>query len=225
MANVVRIWESQYHTLKKLPKKDQAKMALAMLEYAFDGSVSVDLNYVQDLALTSMKDKLKVSGTGGCPKGRCNNPCGKNQHSEQVNSLPNPLPNSLPNPLVKGLDKSSPTPPSRVYITNPGEYLNNNINFNNSTTRAKQSAFVAPSLDDVLSYAADQSACAGCGGFACDPRVAEEFWSYYSGLGWVLPNDAQTPIRDWKPFLRKWANQPNRFRSASATRDPDDLPI
>ena len=102
--------------------------------------------------------------------------------------------------------------------------LENNIN-NISTTRARKSSFVAPTLDDVLSYAANQSACAGCGGFACDPRVAEEFWSYYSGLGWVLPNDAQTPIRDWKPFLRKWANQPNRFRAASATRDPDDLPI
>jgi hypothetical protein len=102
--------------------------------------------------------------------------------------------------------------------------LENNIN-NISTTRARKSSFVAPTLDDVLSYAATQSSCAGCGGFACTPRVAEEFWSYYSGLGWVLPNDAQTPIRDWKPFLRKWANQPNRFRSASATRDPDDLPI
>ena len=100
-----------------------------------------------------------------------------------------------------------------------------NTGNNISTTRARKSSFVAPTLDDVLSYAADQSACAGCGGFACTPRVAEEFWSYYSGLGWVLPNDAQTPIRDWKPFLRKWANQPNRFRSASATRDPDDLPI
>lgn len=100
-----------------------------------------------------------------------------------------------------------------------------NTGNNISTTRARKSSFVAPTLDDVLSYAADQSACAGCGGFACAPRVAEEFWSYYSGLGWVLPNDAQTPIRDWKPFLRKWANQPNRFRSASATRDPDDLPI
>ena len=100
-----------------------------------------------------------------------------------------------------------------------------NTGNNISTTRARKSLFVAPTLDDVLSYAANQSACAGCGGFACTPRVAEEFWSYYSGLGWVLPNDAQTPIRDWKPFLRKWANQPNRFRSASATRDPDDLPI
>lgn len=100
-----------------------------------------------------------------------------------------------------------------------------NTGNNISTTRARKSSFVAPTLDDVLSYAADQSACAGCGGFACAPRVAEEFWSYYSGLGWVLPNDAQTPIRDWKPFLRKWANQPNRFRPASATRDPDDLPI
>ena len=100
-----------------------------------------------------------------------------------------------------------------------------NTGNNISTTRARKSSFVAPTLDDVLSYAADQSACAGCGGFACTPRVAEEFWSYYSGLGWVLPNDAQTPIRDWKPFLRKWANQPNRFRPASATRDPDDLPI
>lgn len=229
MANVVRIWESQYQTLKKLPRKDQAKMALAMLEFAFSGTVSFGLNYVQDLALTSMRDKLKTTGTGGCPKGHCNNPSGKNQHAVLDNSYPNPLPNSLPNsypnPLVKGLDKSSPTPPSRVSISKLGDNKNtlgNNINI--STTRARESAFVAPTLDDVLSYAADQSSCAGCGGFKCPPNLAEEFWSYYSGLGWVLPNDAQTPIRDWKPFLRKWARSPNRFRSVS-TPEPDDLPI
>lgn len=122
---------------------------------------------------------------------------------------------------VSGPD-TVPVPGSVSNITN-SRIINNNI----STTRAraKQSAFVPPTLDEVLAYATDQSACAGCGGFACDQRTAEEFWSYYSGLGWVLPNDAQTPIRDWKPFLRKWARSPNRFRFASNAPDPDDLPI
>lgn len=126
---------------------------------------------------------------------------------------------------VSGTVSDSGTDTVRGSVSNIIHSRTTGSNIYTTRTRAKQSAFVAPSLDEVLSYAADQSACAGCGGFACDPRVAEEFWSYYSGLGWVLPNDAQTPIRDWKPFLRKWANQPNRFRSASATRDPDDLPI
>lgn len=102
--------------------------------------------------------------------------------------------------------------------------LGNNIN-NISITRARQPAFVPPTLDDVLEYASSQSSCAGCGGFNCPPNLAEEFWSYYSGLGWVLPNDAQTPIRDWKPFLRKWARSPNRFRPSATSHVADDLPI
>ena len=126
---------------------------------------------------------------------------------------------------LRHLKQFSGTDTVRGSVSNIIHSRTTGSNIYTTRTRARKSSFVAPTLDDVLSYAATQSSCAGCGGFACTPRVAEEFWSYYSGLGWVLPNDAQTPIRDWKPFLRKWANQPNRFRSASATRDPDDLPI
>ena len=48
------------------------------------------------------------------------------------------------------------------------------------------------------------------GGFACSDEEALNFYDYYSGIGWVMPNDARTPIINWKPFLRKWIRNPLR---------------
>lgn len=64
--------------------------------------------------------------------------------------------------------------------------------------------FIPPTLEEVLEYAREQNNFAGCGGFACTPEQAEEFWSYYESQGWRIGNDSNTPIRDWKPKLRQW---------------------
>nr|DAI32342.1 MAG TPA: hypothetical protein [Caudoviricetes sp.] len=99
--------------------------------------------------------------------------------------------------------------------------VNENVSENNlenisrlSTTRD------VPSLDDVLSYAAEQDSMAGCGGFVCPRTVAQDFHDYYASIGWTLPNDAHTPVRDWRPLLRRWARNPDRFRRADPP-DPD----
>ena len=68
-----------------------------------------------------------------------------------------------------------------------------------------------PTEKEVLDYAAQQNSFAGIGGFACSQEEAKQFFDYYSGIGWCLPNDAQTPIKDWKPFLRKWVSNPRKF--------------
>lgn len=68
--------------------------------------------------------------------------------------------------------------------------------------------FTPPTEEQVLEYARQQNECAGIGGFACPDDTAQAFYDYYTGIGWHLPNDAHTPILDWKPFLRKWATNP-----------------
>lgn len=67
-----------------------------------------------------------------------------------------------------------------------------------------------PTEEEVLAYAREQNSIAGMGGFACSDEEALNFFDYYSGLGWHVPNSANTPLRVWKPFLRKWARSPLR---------------
>lgn len=82
---------------------------------------------------------------------------------------------------------------------------NNTRNSNKGGMGGKEKGgFVPPTLEEVLEYAREQNNFAGCGGFACTPEQAEEFWSYYESQGWRIGNDSNTPIRDWKPKLRQW---------------------
>lgn len=118
-------------------------------------------------------------------------------------------------------DTTSDTKSEQKRIRRENVNVNENVNENNlenisrlSTTRD------VPSLDDVLSYAAEQDSMAGCGGFVCPRTVAQDFHDYYASIGWTLPNDANTPVRDWRPLLRRWARNPDRFRRA-APPDPD----
>lgn len=103
---------------------------------------------------------------------------------------------------------------------NVNEYIyNNNIN-NNSVL---QNTRVNPTQEQVLEYAAQQNNMAGVGGFACTPEQAQDFYDYYTGIGWVLPNDAKTPIVDWKPFLRKWVRNPRFKNNDNDVPDINDL--
>ena len=97
-----------------------------------------------------------------------------------------------------------------------------NINNNNSriNTSSLSTTHEAPTCEQVLEYAKQQDDMAGVGGFAVSQEQAQDFYDYYSGIGWVVPNDAKTPIVDWKPFLRKWVRNP-RFK----TKEPDKIDI
>ncbi len=113
MSKVAYIWESFYETLKKLPPKDQAKLALAMLEYSFTGEIREKLNYIQELAITPMKPSLFARNVGGCPKGKVNNSAGLNGRTGDKGYL-NPYPNQpdkcsdnhLDNPSDNGHDNT-----------------------------------------------------------------------------------------------------------------------
>lgn len=102
--------------------------------------------------------------------------------------------------------------------------VNNNNSRNNisnlSTTHV--STFTPPTEDEVLEYARQQNELAGMGGFACSDDDAHDFYDYYTGIGWIVPNDAQTPIRDWKPFLRKWTRNPKFKKQEPETVDIND---
>lgn len=111
---------------------------------------------------------------------------------------------------------------STIAITN-AIVNNNNINTQNedillSGIRACKN----PTLDEVLVYARQQNEMAGVGGFACSEETATEFWSYYEGIGWVVPNDAKTPILKWQPFLRKWATNPKHRDSLKKTENDNE---
>lgn len=90
-----------------------------------------------------------------------------------------------------------------------------------ATTQKPQNTFTPPTEDEVLEYARQQNDMAGVGGYAITEESAHDFYDYYAGIGWVLPNDARTPIRDWKRFLSKWARNP-KFKPK---RDPDTIDI
>lgn len=110
------------------------------------------------------------------------------------------------------VDTDTRTTRREEYIYNNSNSRNNNNNL--STTR------VNPTLDEILDYARQQNDLAGIGGFKCSPDTAHDFYDYYSGIGWCLPNDAKTPILDWKPFLRKWSRKP-QFK----THEPETVNI
>lgn len=87
-------------------------------------------------------------------------------------------------------------------------------------------AFVPPTLKEVLEYAREQSSFVGCGGFACTPEQAEEFWSYYESQEWRIGNETNTPIRDWKPKLRQWrvkAKQDSMKQAVKTIKQPTVL--
>lgn len=109
----------------------------------------------------------------------------------------------------------------RIRRENVNVNVNENVNENNlENISSLSTARDVPSLDDVLSYAAEQDSMAGCGGFVCPRTVAQDFHDYYASIGWTLPNDAHTPVRDWRPLLRRWARNPDRFRRPDPP-DPD----
>ena len=85
---------------------------------------------------------------------------------------------------------------------------NNSREYTSSLSTTHVNTFTPPTEEQVLDYARQQNECAGMGGFACPDDTAQAFYDYYTGIGWHLPNDAHTPILDWKPFLRKWATNP-----------------
>lgn len=80
-----------------------------------------------------------------------------------------------------------------------------------------------PTEDEVLEYARQQNSMAGVGGFACSDKTAQDFYDYYNGIGWCLPNESRTPIKDWRAFLRRWVNKPS-FRTG-ATEPEEEQPF
>lgn len=100
--------------------------------------------------------------------------------------------------------------------------------YSRNNTSSKSYTRVNPTEQEVLDYAAQQNDMAGVGGFAVSQQEAQAFYDYYSGIGWVVSNDARTPIVDWKPFLRKWAKNPrfkNRESETVDINDPDHFLI
>jgi hypothetical protein len=107
---------------------------------------------------------------------------------------------------------------STIAITNTIVDTNVNVDNKRGVGEKEKGGFVPPTLEEVLEYAREQNNFAGCGGFACTPEQAEEFWSYYESQGWRIGNDSNTPIRDWKPKLRQWHIKAKQVSMKQATK-------
>lgn len=110
-----------------------------------------------------------------------------------------------------------------ISISNSISNINNNSReYIPSLSTTHVNTFIPPTEEQVLEYARQQNDCAGMGGFACSDDDAHDFYDYYAGIGWHLPNDAHTPILDWKPFLRKWVRNPKYKKPEQETVDIND---
>ena len=45
-------------------------------------------------------------------------------------------------------------------------------------------------------------------GMVCTMKDAEDFFDYYSGIGWCIGNEHRTPMVAWEPFWKKWLRNP-----------------
>ena len=45
-------------------------------------------------------------------------------------------------------------------------------------------------------------------GMVCTMKDAEDFFDYYSGIGWRIGNEHRTPMVAWEPFWKKWLRSP-----------------
>lgn len=68
--------------------------------------------------------------------------------------------------------------------------------------------FIPPKdADEVYEYAQ-------VSGMMCSKEQAQDFYDYYSGIGWRISNEFRTPINDWRPFWRKWLRNPIATKQA-----------
>ena len=69
--------------------------------------------------------------------------------------------------------------------------------------------FIPPKdADEVYEYAQ-------VNGIMCSKEQAQDFYDYYSGIGWRIGNEFRTPINDWHPFWRKWLRNPIKQQSVN----------
>lgn len=188
--------------LKQLPPEMIMPVIEAMDEYRATGNLPEDPTL--KLFVTLVIPALQTKKRGGQP-GNKNNATGKNQHTKIVN-------------IQSVVDESGRIRTNRSNEVEQDELLNTTTTTTTTTTtgvppkppRLVESVFSPPSLQEVLDFAKQQNAIAGCGGFACSKSTAEEFWGNYTANGWVVGNDSQTPVRDWKAKLRQWCARERR---------------
>lgn len=86
-------------------------------------------------------------------------------------------------------------------VTNTGGISNKGV----IGGKEKKGVFVAPTLEEVLTYAKQMNDIAGMGGFVCGKQTAIDFFNQYDRQGWLLGNGIH--MTNWKSGLRRWADE------------------
>lgn len=81
----------------------------------------------------------------------------------------------------------------------------NNQNEKPSDKKQVRGGFIAPTLEEVLTYAKQMNDTAGMGGFVCGKQTAVDFFNQYDRQGWLIGNGNH--MTNWKSGLRRWADE------------------
>lgn len=93
------------------------------------------------------------------------------------------------------------------------------INNTSAKNDASDPQINPPTLEEVLADASLQNEMAGAGGYKISKEEAESFFSTFAGSGWKIHNAYETPIRDWKAYMRQWAIKKERERLDKLEKD------
>lgn len=93
---------------------------------------------------------------------------------------------------------------SAIAITNTVANTGGISNIGGVGGKEKKGVFVAPKdANQVYEYGV-------VNGMRCTMKDAEDFFDYYSGIGWRIGNEHRTPMVAWEPFWKKWLRNPLR---------------
>ena len=178
MSNALRIWEEQFHTLQKVPDRDmRAKLALAMIEYAFSGEHE-DLQFPLDAIIAPMYPSLVVKNQGGAPVGNKNKSTSIKEKDNVSLTVNQGLINSY----------STDNQPLIEIETETEEKEKDTLK---CVQKEKVKNFVKPTVDEIDAYCRESKNYIDVG----------RFYDFYECKGWKV---GKNPMKDWRAAVRNW---------------------
>lgn len=201
MGNICcRVFKEQLDLINQLPEQERAIVLYHTINSCFNQNENqidfqLDFSSLGKAVYNILRKNIickEFSNNYGGPRKGAGRPVSKGN-------------NQIENQNDNQIDNQIENQNENAYISVSESVSVNNLDVDSSSLRnTRASKFTPPTLQEVFEYAKQQNEMAGCGGFACSKATAEEFWGNYESNGWVIGNESQTPVRDWKAKLRQW---------------------
>lgn len=202
MSNALRIWEEQYKTLQKIPDRDmRARLALAMIEYAFSGEHE-ELAFPLDAIISPMYPSLTVKNQGGAPAGNKNQSTVNQRLIKKEESKIKDINNSLSTvnqQLIKGCstvnqpllktETETETETESVCIKRARDDVS--APTHPLEEKKTKTNFYPPTVEDVSAYCLERKN-------GVNPA---KFVDFYASKGWMV---GKNKMKDWRAAVRNW---------------------